>query len=86
MTIVISFFGHCKRTWCLTSQNSQLFQSDLNLDPMTLKLKLGQDVLPYQNEVFRSRHSKVTHTDRQTDRQTQTCGTEIFPSRLCRYQ
>ena len=61
---------------------------DLELDPMTLILKLDPDIMKMychtKNEVSRSRHSKViAQTDRQTDEQmdTQTDMTEniTFP-------
>ena len=60
-------------------QNSKKYQffcsHDLDLDPMTLILKLDLDIIKMylhtKNEVSSSRHSKViARTDRQTHRQT----------------
>ena len=57
------------------SQNSQFYKSDLDLEPMTLVLKLDLDMVKIyhhtKNEVSVSRHTKVIAcTDRQTDRKT----------------
>ena len=55
-------------------QNNQFYKNDLDLDPITLVLKLNPDMLKMYyhtvNEVSMSRHSKViartdTHTGRQ---------------------
>ena len=59
------------------SQNSLFYQNDLDLDPMTLILKLDLDMVKIyhhvKNEVSRSLHSKVRAcADTQTDRQTHT--------------
>ena len=60
----------------LTVQKSPYYQSDFDLDPITLILKLDLDMIKIfhhtKYEVSMSRHSKViaqqtdTHTDRQT--------------------
>ena len=57
------------------SQNSQFYESDLDLYQMTLVLKLDPDIVKmYQHtkkEVSMSRHSKViTQMDRPTDIRT----------------
>ena len=60
------------------SRNNQFYQNDLELDPMTLVLKLDLDMVKMyhhtKNEVSMLRHSKNTHTKlaRQTHRQTNT--------------
>ena len=58
----------------LNNQNNKFYQSDLDLHPMTLVLKLDPDIVKMSHhtnkEVSMSRHSKVTDT--QTDRHTQT--------------
>ena len=55
------------------SQNNQFDKSDLDLDPMTLVLKLDLEMIMMyyhtKNEVSMSGHSKVIH---RTDTQTQT--------------
>ena len=53
------------------SQNSQFYKSDLDLEPMTLVLKLDLDMVKIyhhtKNEVSVSRHTKVIAcTDRKT--------------------
>ena len=57
----------------LNSQHNQFYQSDLDLYPMTLVLKLGLDIIkmshPTENEVSISRHSKVIACTPQTHRQ-----------------
>ena len=58
------------------SQNEHFYQSDLDLHPMTLVLKLDLDMVKIlyhtKNEVSMSEHSKViARTDRHTDRHTQ---------------
>ena len=71
------------------SQNDQFYKSDLDLDPMTLVLKLDLDMArmyPHtKNEVSMSRHSKViARTDTQTHTQTQrhTDSMKTLPSRM----
>ena len=60
------------------SQNNQLYKSDLDLDLMTLVLKLALDMVKMfhhtKNEVSMSRYPKVIAkwTDRHTDRRTDT--------------
>ena len=54
------------------SQDNQFYKTDLDLDPMTLVLKLDLDMVKMyhhtKNEVSMLRHSKVIdQTDRQTD-------------------
>ena len=58
------------------SQNNQFYQSDLDLDPVTLVLKLDLDIVMIyhdtKNEVYMSRNSKViarTDTQKDTHRQ-----------------
>ena len=71
----------------ILADNSQkldiFYHCDLELDPMTLTLKLDLDILkmhhPAKKEVSRSSSSKVIAcTDRQTPRQTQL---KTLPSR-----
>ena len=60
------------------SQNSQFYKSNLDLDPMTLVLKLDLDIVKMyiyiKNKVSVSRHLQVIEVieDRQTHRQTHT--------------
>ena len=54
------------------SQNNQFYQNDLDLDPLTLILKLDLDMVKMyhqtKDEVTMSSHSKVTtRMDRHTD-------------------
>ena len=63
------------RMVCFRLKSFSCFEYDLDLDPMTLILKLDLDMvkmyLHAKNEVFMSRGSKViARTDRKTDRKT----------------
>ena len=56
------------------SQNNQFYKSELDLEPMTLVLKLDLDMVKMyhhtKNEISMSRHSKViARTDTETDKQ-----------------
>ena len=69
------------------SQNNQFDKSDLDLDPMTLVLKLALDMIKMYhhttNKVYMSGHSKVVaQTDRQTHRHTDTQYIKTLPSRI----
>ena len=72
--ISILLVGHSERIWCSTVRI--IYQSDLDLHPMTLVLKFDLEIvktpLHTKSEVPMSRHSKViactdAHTDRHTD-------------------
>ena len=63
------------------SQNNKFYKSDIDLDPITLVLKIYQDMVTMyhdaKNEVSKSRHSKAiaqmnTQTHRHTDIDTDT--------------
>ena len=71
------------------SQNKHFHQSDLDLHPMVLVLKLDLDMVKIlhhtKNEVSMSKHSTViVQTDRHTDRQTDTHtdSMKTIPSRI----
>ena len=79
--ILIPVVGHTQRIWCSTVKISIFYQSDLDLYPMTLVVKLDLDIVNIlyhtKNEVSISKHSKVIaqtdrHIDGQTDTHTQT--------------
>ena len=69
------------------SQDNQFYESDLDLDSMTLVLKSDLDMVKMyhhtKNEVSMSRHSKViARTDRQTHRPPHTRAVRI-PFMIC---
>ena len=62
MIILISYVGYGKGIWCITVRIVNSI-SDLDLNPMTVVLKLGLDMVEMyhhtKNEVSMLRHSQV---------------------------
>ena len=82
MIILIPYIGYSKRMLDLTVRIIHFTKSDLDLDPMTLVLKLDLDMVKMydhtKNEVSMSRHSKViARTHRHID------SMKTLPSRIC---
>ena len=70
-----------------SSQNNQFYKSDLDLDHMTLILKLDLDMVKMyhhtKNQPSMSKHSKiVARMDRQTHTQTETDSMKTLLSRI----